>query len=106
MNQTFYLNRTLFSDDQRYTEAELLTASNYIIILAEPGAGKTELLNSLAKELGVKEVTANVFRYVGASKEGNPVVIDAFDELAKIDSAGIQNLLTKALEANPTHLII
>jgi cytidylate kinase len=106
MSQAFYLNRTLFCDDQKYTEADLLTASNYIVILAEPGAGKTALLKSLAKQLGVKEVTASVFRYVGADRVGIPVVIDAFDELAKIDSTGIHNLLAKALEVNPTHVII
>lgn len=106
MSQDFYLNRTLFSDVQRYTEAELLTASNYIVILAEPGAGKTELLKSLAKQLGVREITASVFSYVGAGQVGIPVVIDAFDELAKIDKTGINKLLSKILEGNPTHVII
>ena len=106
MSQDFYLKRTLFSDNKSYTESELLAASNYIVILAEPGAGKTELLNNLAKQLGVKAITASVFRYIGAKETNSPVVIDAFDELAKIDNTGIHQLFGKALEATTTHLII
>jgi hypothetical protein len=106
MSQDFYLKRTLFSDNKSYTEADLLIASNYIVILAEPGAGKTELLNNLAKQLGVKAVTANVFRCLGTNQTNSPVVVDAFDELAKIDNTGIHQLFVKALEANPSHVII
>jgi cytidylate kinase len=106
MSQTFYLNRTLFSDNQRFSEAELLNASSYIVILAEPGAGKTELMKSLANQLGSKEVTASVFSYMRTCSEGNPLVIDAFDELAKVDSTGIHKLLSNVSNARPTHVII
>jgi hypothetical protein len=106
MSQNFYLNRTLFSEDQKYTEVELLTASNYIVILAEPGAGKTELLNSMAQKLGVREIHATVFRYAEVEQKNIPVVIDAFDELAKVDDAGIHNLLAKVSKTNPTYVII
>ncbi|MEL0604076.1 hypothetical protein [Pseudoalteromonas undina] len=106
MSPTFYLNRTLFSDNQQFTESELLNASNYIVILAEPGAGKTELMKSLANQLGTKEVTASVFSYMGANSEYSPVVIDAFDELAKVDTTGIHKLLSSVSNASPTHVII
>lgn len=106
MSHIFYLNRTLFSDDQKYTEAELLTASNYIVILAEPGAGKTELLKSLAKQVGIKEKTASVFRQVGTNQIETPIVIDAFDELAKIGDSGIHELFANISRANPTQVII
>ena len=84
----------------------LLTASNYIVVLAEPGAGKTVLMESLAKQLGTIAVTANVFSYVGANDENNPLVIDAFDELAKVDQTGIHKLLANASKARTTHVII
>lgn len=106
MSQYFYLKRTLFCDSKSYTESELLAASKYIVILAEPGAGKTELLNSLAKQLGVPPVTANVFRYARVNQTNCPVVIDAFDELAKIDNTGIHQLFAKAIEVKPSHVII
>lgn len=106
MNSTFYLPRKLVSSDRTYTEEALLTASHYIIVLAEPGGGKTELMGSLAQKLGVSPVAANVFGHVGANVDDCPLIIDAFDELAKVDQTGIHKLLANARKANPTHVII
>jgi len=101
-----YIPRSLSVDGNTYTEDELLAASNYVVVLAEPGGGKTELMRSLAQKLGISSVTANVFRHVGADDVGCPLVIDAFDELAKIDLTGIHSLLANARKANPSHVII
>lgn len=106
MNSTLYLPRKLLTNDKILGEEELLAFSNYVIVLAEPGAGKTELLNSLASKLGTSSVTANVFRQIGAEQNDSALVIDAFDELAKIDQAGIHNLLASVRKAKPTHVII
>lgn len=106
MNSTFYLPRKLSTKDCIYTEETLLAASNYVVVLAEPGGGKTELLGSLARRLGISTVTANKFKNLGADEENCPLVIDAFDELAKIDQAGIHSLLTNVRKAKPTHVII
>jgi len=106
MSSTFYLPRSLSSSDKTYTEAALLAASNYVVVLAEPGGGKTELMWSLAQQLGTSSVTANVFRHVGADAASCPLVIDAFDELAKVDKTGIHTLLANAKKAKPTHIII
>lgn len=106
MEEVFYLPRTLLADNKEYSEADLLTASRYIVVLGEPGGGKTELMNSLANQLGSVAVTANVFGQVGATAEETPLVIDAFDELAKVDKTGIHRLLGNAKKTNPTHVII
>lgn len=106
MNSNFYLPRRLLSNDKTYTEEELLAASNYIVILAEPGGGKTELMGSFAQQLGTSAITANVLRHVGSDLKNCPLVIDAFDELAKVDQAGIHKLLANARKTNPTHVII
>lgn len=106
MSSTFYLPRRLSSNDSIYTEEALLAASNYVVVLAEPGGGKTELMGSIAQRLGTTTVTANKFRYVGADVENCPLVIDAFDELSKIDQTGIHSLLANAKKAKPTHVII
>ncbi|QZA77394.1 hypothetical protein K4H28_14070 [Deefgea tanakiae] len=74
--------------------------------MAEPGGGKTVLMGSLAQQLGTTVVTANKFRYAGASGNDIPLVIDAFDELAKIDASGIYGLLGKAESVNPTHVYL
>ena len=106
MSSTFYLPRRLLSNDEIYTETGLLAASNYVVVLAEPGGGKTELLRSLAQQLSTSIVTANVFAHVEACEENCPLVVDAFDELAKVDQSGINKLLANASMANPTHVII
>lgn len=106
MSSSFYLSRKVSSNDRILTEAELLVASNYVVVLAEPGGGKTELMGSLAKQIGTTVVTASKFGHVGAKSKYSPLVIDAFDELAKVDASGIYKLLTQVETANPTHVYI
>lgn len=106
MSSTFYLPRSLIINDKTYTETELLAASHFVVVLAEPGAGKTELMCRLAKQLGTTVVTASKFVYVGAKEKNTLLVIDAFDELAKVDTAGIYKLLGQAKAANPTRVYL
>lgn len=106
MTSPFYIARKLQNGDRIYHESELLTKSNFIVVLAEPGAGKTEFLKKIAEHLGVPFQTAKAFTRTNANAQNIPLVIDAFDELAKIDNAGIDALLANAQRANPTHLII
>ncbi|WP_235891703.1 hypothetical protein [Klebsiella spallanzanii] len=87
MNSTFYLEHTFTHDDRTYTESELLAASKYIVVLAEPGGGKTELMKSLALKLNISVSNASVFAYVGADKENSPLILDAVDEVARIDQS-------------------
>jgi hypothetical protein len=106
MSTAFYLPRSLANNDKTYTEAELLAASDYVVILAEPGGGKTELMGSLSKKLGTTAVTARKFAHSGAKVENTSLVIDAFDELSKVHNSGIDKLLSQAEAANPTHLYL
>ncbi|MDY4379069.1 hypothetical protein SOV92_14740 [Pectobacterium brasiliense] len=106
MNSTFYLERNFTHDDKTYTETELLTASTHIVVLAEPGGGKTELMKSLALKLNTSVINASVFAYVRADKENSPLVIDAVDEVARIDQSGIHKLLALARTSKPTHVIM
>lgn len=106
MNSTLYLSRRLSSNGNTYSEPELLAASNYVVVLAEPGGGKTELMRSLAQQLGTSSITANVFGYLRTNEESHPLVIDAFDEMAKVDKTGVYRLFANAKMTNPTCLII
>ena len=109
MSTTFYLSRSLVDFENHgktYSEAELLTASNYVVVLAEPGGGKTELLGSLAQQLGTTAITASKFAYVGVKSNNAPLVIDAFDELSKVDNSGIYKLFGKAEAVSPTHVYL
>nr|WP_320049156.1 hypothetical protein [uncultured Desulfuromonas sp.] len=103
---TFYLPRHLSSNGKTYTETELLSTSNFVVVLAEPGGGKTELMRSLAQSLGCTAVTASKFAYIGAKAEKIPLVIDAFDELAKVDASGMEKLFGLATTACPTHVYL
>ena len=106
MISSYYLPRRLTSGDKIFTEEELLIASHFVVVLAEPGGGKTELLNSLARHLGTSAITANVFKHVGFDAVNCPLVIDAFDELAKVDRTGIYGLLADIRKATPIRLIL
>ena len=63
-------------------------------------------MKSLARQLGASTVTAIKFKHLGADVESYPLVIDAFDELAKLDQTGIHSLLANASKAKPTRVII
>ncbi|MCG9770467.1 hypothetical protein L1D59_17885 [Pseudoalteromonas piscicida] len=106
MCSKLYLQRRLSSENKTFSEVELLAISNYVVVLAEPGGGKTELLGSLAQQLGTSSVTANMFVNISVRHESTPLVIDAFDELAKIDQSGIHKLLANLTIAKPTHVVI
>ncbi|TLF45107.1 hypothetical protein FEI13_18395 [Halomonas urmiana] len=68
MSVTFYLHRNLSAGDKIFSETALLAASRLIVVLAEPGAGKTRLLESLAQQQGTSAVTANRFAHTATRK--------------------------------------
>ncbi len=90
---SIYLERHLTDGERTLTETELLQASNWILILAEPGGGKTELMRSLARKLGTDTINANVLLYTGNDEIKSSLLIDAVDEVASIDQASIFKLL-------------
>ncbi len=106
MEQPLYISRKLIHDNSMISQDDLLTISRFIIVLAEPGMGKTSLLEKLACSLGITTISAKVFSCIGAQKEGTPLIIDAFDELAKTDISGVNALLAKIAIAKPTCVII
>ncbi len=56
MALNFYLPRKLHNDEKEFTEAEVIASFKIIIILAEPGAGKTSLLESFSEQLNAKKI--------------------------------------------------
>ncbi|OPH37935.1 NACHT domain-containing protein [Moraxella equi] len=94
----FYLPRTLHNADnsQKFTDLELLSENKkVIVVLAEPGAGKSDLLDSLAKQSNVTRYKANIFAHSPHQENHTVLIIDGFDELVKIDdSVVIKTLIT------------
>src|SRR5690625_4152784 len=70
-------------------EADLLSEPGVAIVLAEPGAGKSALLASLAARFGTTPVKASIFERIRAPC----IVVDAFDEVARIDPTGLHRTL-------------
>lgn len=107
MDSKFYLSRILrTTDNQEFNESELLSIKNkVIIVLAEPGAGKSYLLDSLAKQIGVTKHTANIFIHSNKEKCSS-LVIDGFDELVKIDSSTVIKALVMAKNTSAERIIL
>lgn len=101
-----YIPRILIKDHEDYTQAELLATARHIIVLAEPGAGKSELLKKLAATLGAEHFTANVFNQVGPEESNNAVVIDAIDELVKHEQTALKQLLGLLRKSKPKQVIL
>ena len=86
-------------------EAEVLATSGIVILLAEPGAGKTALLGSIADRVGAGRVRASAFR-PRAHSTGSTLVIDAFDELARIGDARVFDILHQIRDAEPDRVLL
>ena len=74
-----------------------------VILLAEPGAGKTALLNSIADRVGADRVRASAFR---PGSGGSTLVVDAFDEVARIGDARVLDILHQIRDAEPDRVLL
>ena len=107
MYKEIYLPRILYStDDKEFNESELLSVENkVIIILAEPGAGKSCLLDSLSEQLGIRKSVANIFIHSNP-QQCSSLTIDGFDELVKIDSSTVVKALVMANQPSVERIIL
>ena len=97
--KTFYLPRRLQVNGETVQDGDILQQSQLLVILAEPGAGKTDLLAFLADILGVKYQRASIFKGKRAAETHLPaLVIDAMDEVARIDQLALNDIIVKAQE--------
>ncbi|EDL3604867.1 hypothetical protein CRW57_07110, partial [Salmonella enterica subsp. enterica serovar Newport] len=106
MKNEVYIPRILIKDNENYTQEELLATARHIIVLAEPGAGKSELLKKLAVTLGAEHFTANVFNQIGPEGNNNAVVIDAIDELVKHEQTALKQLLGLLRKSRPKQIVL
>lgn len=106
----FYLTRQLHEQDNKerlIEQNQLLTAEHkLIIVLAEPGAGKTCLLDDLANQAGVQKHTAKAFAYSKHVNETDTLIIDGFDEWANNQNHDIYELLAKIQDCQPEKIIL
>lgn len=107
MSKEIYLPRVLHgTDGKEFNESELLSFKNkVIIVLAEPGAGKSCLLDSLSEQLGIRKSIANIFIYSNPH-QCSSLAIDGFDELVKIDSSTVVKALVMANQPSVERIIL
>lgn len=106
MQQFRYITRKLKLEDRIIPEREVLQDSRHIVVLAEPGAGKTELLKSFARNLRVPCQRASVFRSLPSVQCIGTLIVDGFDEVAKLDQSPFDGLIGKIAGVAPQRVII
>ena len=106
MKSNFYIPRSLIYQDRTLTEAELLRDQEIVVLLAEPGAGKSDLLDSIARRFGVQRQRASIFREKSSVIPTNVLVLDALDEVARLDASGLQGVLVKARETGASRVVL
>ncbi len=106
MQQFQYIPRKLTLDDRVISEIEALQYDRHMVVLAEPGAGKTELLDSFARILGVPRQRASIFRSRSTGQCAGTLIVDGFDEVAKLDQSAFDGLIGKIADAGPERVII
>tara|TARA_R110002167_G_scaffold366388_1_gene595663 strand:- start:510 stop:4526 length:4017 start_codon:yes stop_codon:yes gene_type:complete len=104
MSSFKYIKRHLSYKDRTIPEDQLFDLSNCIVVLAEPGAGKTELLSSLAKMQNTLRTRANVFLHKPPAKQ-DVLLIDGLDEVARIDNSAIEKILAKVSALDPKRIV-
>ncbi|MEO5324270.1 hypothetical protein PV773_13210 [Mesorhizobium sp. CC13] len=83
----------------------MLQEGRVLVVLAEPGAGKTELLKALASLLQTTRVKASIFRNTQYAWGAGALVIDAMDEVARIDSIATDQIIAKASDVSAATVI-
>lgn len=106
MHQSNYIPRKLGLEDRVIPEIEVLQDGRHVVVLAEPGAGKTELLENFARILGVKRQRASIFRSRVVGQCTGTLIVDGFDEVAKLDQSAFDGLIGKIADAGPERVII
>ena len=102
---TVYIPRTLLVGEKSFTEEQLLREGTVFVVLAEPGAGKTELLKTLADILQTVPVRASIFRNRTQESASGPLVIDAMDEVARIDKLATDQIVVQARQTKAATVI-
>ncbi len=104
MANLIYIPRHLVFDDKPILEHNILSLAKCVVIIAEPGAGKTSLLNRLATDLNTECLRAAVYRT--NPKSLTTLIIDSLDEVAKLDNAAIDDIIGKAYSSPTDHIIL
>lgn len=103
MSDIFYIPRTLHHSDKRVSEQEFFTDFAVVVVLAEPGGGKTALLENIARLAGVTTVKASGFI---PHVQTDCLIIDALDEVSRLAAHDLSPLLKEIRLAKAGRVIL
>lgn len=84
------------------SESEVLSDPGVLIVVAEPGAGKSSILRNIAKRFNTKPVKASVFERFRSPC----IVVDAFDEVARTDVSALRAALKELRHTDAKRTVI
>ena len=99
-----YIQRKLYSSDKLVVDSELIGQSGIFVVLAKPGAGKSDLLDFLSRSYGVSREPGNQFVHRHPTLQA-VLVIDALDEVARIGEEKINEIIVKARASTASTVI-
>ncbi len=105
MSNKIYIERQIWIEDHWVAQSHLLSNNGVSVILAEPGAGKSDLLANLASQFKVALERASLFRHRAKTNDSSVLIVDALDEVAKIDGAAVDTVFVKAFETGAKRVI-
>jgi hypothetical protein len=91
----FYIPRKLYNGDKLVADNELVGQRGVFVVVAEPGAGKSDLLDFLGRSYGVTREPGSQFVH-RAPAEQAVLIIDALDEVARVGEEKINEIIVKA----------
>ena len=101
------IQRTLqCNDGTSVTENDLTRRTGVVVVLAEPGAGKSRLLEVVAKGLATTTQRASIFRNTNPMTPRQVLILDALDEVAKRDPLAIDEILVKAKNTGARSIVL
>ncbi len=101
-----YIQRRLLHEDKQINQAILTRLGKVVLVLGEPGAGKSDLLADLGRFLGVQPRSASRFRHQSSATTTRALIIDALDEVARLDPEAIDPIVVKASETSAPLVIL
>lgn len=100
-----YIQRRLLHAESPINQSDLPRLGRVVIVLGEPGAGKSDLLADLGRSLGVQSRSATRFRHQSGASPIDALIIDALDEVVRLDRGAVDPIIVKASEASAALVI-
>lgn len=103
LNQYFHIPRTLLVGDKTISEEALFADFKIVVVLAEPGGGKTSLLEHIARQKGATATKASGF---APEPPADCLIIDAIDEISRLAAHDISPLLREIRSSKAGRVIL